>query len=108
MGILALAQIALADNMSPTEYGDVRSANRGVVLLDGEPERLTFHLHLHRLLRRMSGVDDDLQIVPHVSAAAVEQHDDRSKDSIEKRLEARHELSDASIGGEAQRSKETR
>jgi hypothetical protein len=40
-----------------------------------------------------------MQIAPHVSAAIVEQQGDRPKDAIEKRLEARRELSGASIEG---------
>ena len=45
----------------------------------------------------VKSVDNDLQVVPQVSAAAVEHRDDRVKDAIEKRLKAREELSDANI-----------
>jgi hypothetical protein len=34
MGILALAQIALAETLPDAECGDVSSLNRGVVVLD--------------------------------------------------------------------------
>jgi hyperosmotically inducible periplasmic protein len=50
-----------------------------------------------RKIDSVKGVENDLRIVPHVSAAAVEQRDDQLKNAIEKRLEAREELSDASI-----------
>jgi len=42
-------------------------------------------------------VENELQVVPHVSAAAVEGQDDRSKLAIEKRLKAREDLTDSSI-----------
>jgi len=45
----------------------------------------------------VKSVENDLQVVPEVSAAAVEQKDDRLKEAVEKRLKARAELSDASI-----------
>jgi len=45
MGILALAQITLAETIPQAEYADVRSRNKGVVLLDGAAETLTAHLH---------------------------------------------------------------
>jgi hyperosmotically inducible periplasmic protein len=45
----------------------------------------------------VKSVENDLQVVPQVSAAAVEHRDDRVKDAIEKRLSARAELSDANI-----------
>jgi osmotically-inducible protein OsmY len=45
----------------------------------------------------VKSVENDLQVVPQVSADAVERRDDRLKDAIAKRLEAREELSDASI-----------
>lgn len=45
----------------------------------------------------VKSVENDLQVVPQVSAAAVEHRDDRAKDAIEKRLSARGELSDSSI-----------
>ena len=45
----------------------------------------------------VKSVDNDLEVVAEVSAAAVEHRDDRVKDAIEKRLSAREELSDANI-----------
>ena len=42
-------------------------------------------------------VENDLQVVPQVSAAAVEHQDEKSKDAIELRLKAREDLSDANI-----------
>jgi len=45
----------------------------------------------------VKSVENDLQVVPQVSAAAVEHRDDRLKDAVEKRLKAREELADASI-----------
>ena len=51
-------------------------------------------------VRKVDGVksvENDLQVVPQVSAAAVEHKDERVKDAIEKRLSAREDLSDANI-----------
>ena len=51
-------------------------------------------------VRKVDGVksvENDLQVVPQVSAAAVDYQDDRLKDAVEKRLKARDELADASI-----------
>ena len=51
-------------------------------------------------VRKVDGVksvENDLQVVPQVSAAAGEHQDERLKDAVEKRLEAREELSDTSI-----------
>jgi hyperosmotically inducible protein len=45
----------------------------------------------------VKSVENDLQVVAQVSAAAVEHRDDRVKDAIDKRLKAREELSDANI-----------
>jgi hypothetical protein len=44
MGILALAQLALAETGPQAEHGDVRWVTRGVVLLDEKAEPLTSHL----------------------------------------------------------------
>ena len=54
-------------------------------------------------INKISGVksvENDLQVVPQVSAAAVEHKDELVKGAIENRLKAREELSDASIGVE--------
>jgi len=48
----------------------------------------------------VKSVENDLQVVPQGSAAAVEHRDDQVKDAVEKRLKAREDLSDASIGVE--------
>ncbi|MCL4683399.1 BON domain-containing protein [Myxococcota bacterium] len=45
----------------------------------------------------VKGVENALQIVPHVSAAAVERQDEQVADAVEQRLKAREDLSDASI-----------
>lgn len=45
----------------------------------------------------VKSVENDLQIVPHVSAAAVEQRDESVKGAVETRLKAREALSDAHI-----------
>jgi osmotically-inducible protein OsmY len=50
-----------------------------------------------RKIAGVKNVENDLQIVPHVSAGPVEREDERVKDSIEERLEAREGLSDANI-----------
>ncbi len=50
-----------------------------------------------RKVDAVKSVENDLQVVPQVSAAAVEHKDDRVKDAIEKHLSARGELSDANI-----------
>ena len=54
----------------------------------------------------VKSVENELQVVPEVSAAAVEHQDERVKDAIEKRLKARDDLSDAKHrrgGGERRR-----
>lgn len=54
-------------------------------------------------VRKVDGVksvENALQVVPHVSAAAVERKDDQVKEAVETRLKAREELSDASISVE--------
>ncbi len=43
----------------------------------------------------VKSVENDLQVVPQVSAGVVEHQDERLKDAIEKSLKAREELSDA-------------
>jgi osmotically-inducible protein OsmY len=51
-------------------------------------------------VRKVDGVksvENDLEVVPQVSAAAVEHQDEQLKDAVEGRLKAREELSDASI-----------
>lgn len=48
----------------------------------------------------VKSVENDLQVVPQGSAAAVEHRDDQVKGAVEKRLKAREDLSDASIGVE--------
>jgi osmotically-inducible protein OsmY len=51
-------------------------------------------------IRKVDGVksvENALEVVPHVSAAAVDRQDEQVKDAIEKRLKAREDLSDASI-----------
>jgi len=45
----------------------------------------------------VKSVENDLQVVPEVSAGAVEHRDDQVKDAVEKNLKAREELSDAKI-----------
>ena len=45
----------------------------------------------------VKSVENDLQVVPQVSAAAVGQQDERLRDAIDHRLKANEELSDASI-----------
>lgn len=42
-------------------------------------------------------VENELQVVPQVSAAAVEDQDERSKDAVEKRLKSRDDLADSDI-----------
>jgi hyperosmotically inducible periplasmic protein len=72
----------------------------GVVTLFGtvptEASRHAAELEVKKI-DGVKSVDNDLQVVAEVSAAAVEHRDDRVKDAIEKRLSARGELSDASI-----------
>jgi hyperosmotically inducible protein len=72
----------------------------GVVTLFGtvptEAARRAAELEVKKI-DGVKSVDNDLQVVAQVSAAAVEQRDERVKDAIEKRLSARDELSDASI-----------
>jgi osmotically-inducible protein OsmY len=72
----------------------------GVVTLFGtvptESARRAAELEVKKI-DSVKSVENDLEVVPQVSAAAVEHRDERVKDAIEKRLKAREELSDASI-----------
>ena len=72
----------------------------GVVTLFGTVPTEAARRAAEAEVRKVDGVksvENDLQVVAQVSAAAVEHRDDRVKDAIEKRLSARGELSDASI-----------
>ena len=72
----------------------------GVVTLFGTVPTEAARRAAETEVRKVDGVksvENDLQVVPQVSAAAVEHKDERVKDAIEKRLSAREELSDASI-----------
>jgi hyperosmotically inducible protein len=54
-------------------------------------------------IRKVDGVEsveNALEVVPQVSAAAVEHQDEQVKDAVEKRLKAREDLSDARINVE--------
>jgi osmotically-inducible protein OsmY len=72
----------------------------GVVTLFGtvptEAAKRTAEMEI-RKVDGVKSVENALQIVPHVSAAAVERQDEQVKDAVEKRLKAREDLSDASI-----------
>ena len=72
----------------------------GVVTLFGtvptEASRRTAEMEVQKV-DGVKSVENDLQVVPQVSAAAVEHRDERLKDAVEKRLKAREELSDARI-----------
>jgi hyperosmotically inducible periplasmic protein len=72
----------------------------GVVTLFGtvptEASRRAAQLEVEKV-DGVKSVENELQVVPQVSAAAVEQKDDRLKDAIEKRIKARKELSNAKI-----------
>jgi hyperosmotically inducible protein len=86
---------------SATPARDINVDTRGgVVTLFGtvptEAARRAAELEV-RKVDGVKSIENDLQVVPHVSAAAVEHQDERLKDAIEKRLKAREELSDASI-----------
>ena len=72
----------------------------GVVTLFGTVPTEAARRAAEKEVKKVDGVksvENDLQVVPQVSAAAVEHKDERVKDAIEKRLKAREELSDASI-----------
>jgi osmotically-inducible protein OsmY len=72
----------------------------GVVTLFGtvptEASRRAAELEVQKV-DGVKSVENDLEVVPQVSAAAVEHQDERLKDAVEMRLKAREELSDASI-----------
>ena len=72
----------------------------GVVTLFGavptEAARRAAELEINKI-EGVKSVENELQIVPAVSAAAVEHQDEQVKDTVENRLGARPELSDASI-----------
>jgi len=75
----------------------------GVVTLFGTVPTEAARRAAETEVRKVDGVksvENDLQVVPQVSAAAVEHKDEQLKDAVEKRLKAREELSDASIGVE--------
>jgi hyperosmotically inducible periplasmic protein len=72
----------------------------GVVTLFGTVSTEAARRAAEAEIRKVDGVksvENDLQVVPQVSAAAVEHKDERVKGAIEKRLSARGELSDANI-----------
>ncbi len=72
----------------------------GVVTLFGTVSTEAARRAAEAEIKKIDGVksvENDLQVVPQVSAAAVEHKDDRVKDAIEKRLSARGELSDSNI-----------
>jgi hyperosmotically inducible protein len=75
----------------------------GVVTLFGivptEAARRAAEMEINKITG-VKSVENDLQVVPQVSAAAVEHQDERMKDTIENRLKVREELSDARIGVE--------
>jgi osmotically-inducible protein OsmY len=72
----------------------------GVVTLFGtvptEASRRAAELEVKKV-DGVTSVENELQVVPQVSAAAVEQQDDRLKDAIEERIKARKDLSNAKI-----------
>jgi len=98
--ITTAAKIRLmADAVTPAF--DINVDTRGgVVTLFGtvptEAARRTAEAEV-RKIDSVKSVENELQIVPQVSAAPVERQDERVKDAIEKRLEAREDLSDAGI-----------
>jgi hyperosmotically inducible periplasmic protein len=86
---------------SATPARDINVDTRGgVVTLFGtvptEAARRAAQLEVQKV-DGVKSIENDLQVVPHVSAAAVEQQDEHLQDAIEKRLKAREELADASI-----------
>ena len=75
----------------------------GVVTLFGTVPTEAARRAAEREVRKVDGVksvENDLQVVPQMSAAGVEHQDERLKDAIETRLKAREDLSDASIAVE--------
>jgi hyperosmotically inducible protein len=53
-----------------------------------------------RKVEGVKSVENALQVVPHVSAAAVERKDEQVKEAVETRLKSREDLADASISVE--------
>jgi hyperosmotically inducible periplasmic protein len=72
----------------------------GVVTLFGtvptEAARRAAELEVEKI-DGVKSVENDLQVVPEVSAGVVEHQDERLKESVEKSLKARDDLSDAKI-----------
>jgi hyperosmotically inducible periplasmic protein len=101
--ITTAAKVRLIAN-SATPARDINVDTRGgVVTLFGTVPTEAARRAAETEVDKVDGVksiENELQVVPEVSAAAVEHQDERSKDSIEKRLKAREELSDSSIGVE--------
>jgi len=98
--ITTASKVRLIAN-SATPARDINVDTRGgVVTLFGtvptEASRRAAELEV-RKVDGVKNVENDLQVVPHVSAAGVEHRDEHVKDALEKRLKAREDLSDASI-----------
>jgi osmotically-inducible protein OsmY len=98
--ITTASKVRLIAN-SETPASDINVDTRGgVVTLFGtvptEAARRAAELEVGKV-DGVKSIENALQVVPHVSAAAVEHQDDHVEDAIEKRLKAREELSDASI-----------
>jgi osmotically-inducible protein OsmY len=98
--ITTASKVRLIAN-SATPARDINVDTRGgVVTLFGtvptEASRRAAELEV-RKVDGVKNVENDLQVVPHVSAAGVEHRDEHVKDAIEKQLKAREDLSDASI-----------
>lgn len=98
--ITTAAKVRLIAN-SDTPARDINVDTRGgVVTLFGtvptDAARRAAELEVGKV-DGVKSIENALQVVPHVSAAAGAQQDERVKDAIENRLKAREELADARI-----------
>ena len=98
--ITTAAKVRLMANAATPAFDINVDTREGVVTLFGTVPTKDSRDQAAMEVKKIDGVklvENNLQVVPHVSAAAVEGQDERSKLAIEKRLEAREDLADANI-----------
>lgn len=89
----------IANSQTPARDINV-DTEKGVVTLFGTVPTEATRRAAEAEVKKVDGVrsvENELQVVPQVSAAAVEGQDARSKDAVEKRLKARNDLADSDI-----------
>jgi osmotically-inducible protein OsmY len=98
--ITTAAKVRLMANAATPAFDINVDTEGGVVTLFGTVPTKESRDQAAMEVKKIDGVkrvENDLQVVPHVSAAAVEGQDERAKFAIEKRMEAREDLADSSI-----------